>query len=223
MAVDKLVDSSRLDTDLTSVANAIRTKGGTSAQLAFPAGFVSAVQAIPTGGSSVKRAIAFENYVMPAGKWLSQDCVPNYIATGGCLHIIYTLQPNSNTSADRMILGIGVGAMSAWSPNSSTPCMYPISPKNTTDPANYDLGFYLRGPGNASIWPSSLQDENKKLDLKFYADHYVDVHTGTSYEYTAAQQSWWDVLVTKPYLSIGCNQSAPLTGAVIELFAIEEA
>ena len=50
MAVDKLVDSTQLDSDLTSVANAIRTKGGTSSQLAFPAGFVSAVQAIPTGG-----------------------------------------------------------------------------------------------------------------------------------------------------------------------------
>lgn len=49
MAVDKLVDSTQLDADLTSVANAIRTKGGTSSQLAFPAGFVSAVQAIPTG------------------------------------------------------------------------------------------------------------------------------------------------------------------------------
>lgn len=32
--------------DLTSVADAIRAKGGTSAQLAFPDGFVSAVQAI---------------------------------------------------------------------------------------------------------------------------------------------------------------------------------
>lgn len=50
MAVDKLVDSSQLDADLTSVANAIRTKGGTSAQLAFPAGFVSAIDAIQTGG-----------------------------------------------------------------------------------------------------------------------------------------------------------------------------
>lgn len=49
MAVDKLVDSTQLDADLTSIANAIRTKGGTSASLAFPAGFVSAVQAIPTG------------------------------------------------------------------------------------------------------------------------------------------------------------------------------
>lgn len=50
MALDKLVDSTQLDTDLTSVANAIRTKGGTSASLAFPAGFVSAINDIPSGG-----------------------------------------------------------------------------------------------------------------------------------------------------------------------------
>ena len=49
MAYDKLVDSTQLDNNLTSVANAIRTKGGTSGQLAFPNGFVSAVQNIPTG------------------------------------------------------------------------------------------------------------------------------------------------------------------------------
>lgn len=52
MALDKLVDSSQLDADLTSVANAIRKKGGTSGQLAFPDGFVSAVQAIETGGAA---------------------------------------------------------------------------------------------------------------------------------------------------------------------------
>lgn len=50
MAVDKLVDSTQLDSDLTSIANAIRTKGGTSSQLAFPSGFVSAIGDIPTGG-----------------------------------------------------------------------------------------------------------------------------------------------------------------------------
>lgn len=50
MALDKLVDSAQLDTDLTSVANAIRTKGGTSASLAFPADFVTAIGNIPTGG-----------------------------------------------------------------------------------------------------------------------------------------------------------------------------
>lgn len=38
------------DTDLTAVADAIRTKGGTSASLAFPSGFVDAIDAIETGG-----------------------------------------------------------------------------------------------------------------------------------------------------------------------------
>lgn len=50
MALDKLVDSTQLNTDLTSIANAIRTKGGTSGQLAFPNGFVDAVEAIETSG-----------------------------------------------------------------------------------------------------------------------------------------------------------------------------
>lgn len=36
------------DTDLISVANAIRTKGGTSGQLLFPSGFVSAINDIQT-------------------------------------------------------------------------------------------------------------------------------------------------------------------------------
>ncbi len=46
MAYDKAVDSAQLDANLTSVADAIRAKGGTDAQLAFPSGFVSAVEAI---------------------------------------------------------------------------------------------------------------------------------------------------------------------------------
>lgn len=37
------------DTNLTAVADAIRSKGGTAAGLAFPAGFVSAIADIPTG------------------------------------------------------------------------------------------------------------------------------------------------------------------------------
>ena len=41
------------DTELTSVANAIRTKGSTQAQLEWPTGFVTAVGNIPTGGQPV--------------------------------------------------------------------------------------------------------------------------------------------------------------------------
>ena len=38
------------DTSLTAVADAIRTKGDTSDAMAFPAGFVAAIEAIETGG-----------------------------------------------------------------------------------------------------------------------------------------------------------------------------
>ena len=50
MALDKAIDSAQLDANLTAIADAIRTKGGTSEALVFPAGFVSAVQAIQSGG-----------------------------------------------------------------------------------------------------------------------------------------------------------------------------
>lgn len=66
MAVDKLVDSTQLDSDLTSVANAIRTKGGTSASLAFPADFVSAIAAIPSGGMPV--SVLDHEVVTPTAK-----------------------------------------------------------------------------------------------------------------------------------------------------------
>jgi hypothetical protein len=50
MAIDKLVDSAQLNTDLTAVANAIRAKSGGSASLVFPGGFVSEIGSIQTGG-----------------------------------------------------------------------------------------------------------------------------------------------------------------------------
>lgn len=50
MAYDKVVDSSALDADLTVVANAIKSKSGTTEKLSFPDGFVSAVQGIQAGG-----------------------------------------------------------------------------------------------------------------------------------------------------------------------------
>lgn len=43
-----MTDYLTTDTELTSVANAIRTKGGTSAALTYPTGFVSAIEAIST-------------------------------------------------------------------------------------------------------------------------------------------------------------------------------
>lgn len=54
MANYKFVDADQLDSDLSSIANVIRKKGGTSASMSFPNGFSSAINAISTG-VTVKR------------------------------------------------------------------------------------------------------------------------------------------------------------------------
>lgn len=53
MAVYKVVDTEQLEADLTSVANSIRTKGGTTEELSFPNGFTSAILNISGEGSTV--------------------------------------------------------------------------------------------------------------------------------------------------------------------------
>ena len=53
MAIDKAVDSTQLDSDLSAVADAIRGKTGGSAQLAFPSGMKSAVDSIVTPDETV--------------------------------------------------------------------------------------------------------------------------------------------------------------------------
>lgn len=45
----KFVNADQLDAGLATVADAIRTKGGTSEQLSFPTGMISAISAISTG------------------------------------------------------------------------------------------------------------------------------------------------------------------------------
>jgi len=72
MAVDKLVDSAQLDADLEDIADAIRAKGGTSASLAFPNDFVSAIEAIPTGGGGGGRLPSGFQEVEYLG--MSQNC-----------------------------------------------------------------------------------------------------------------------------------------------------
>lgn len=49
------------DTELTSIANAIRTKGGTSGQLTYPSGFISAIENIPTGGGTYSETLLWTN------------------------------------------------------------------------------------------------------------------------------------------------------------------
>lgn len=47
-----MADYLTTDTELASIADAIRTKGGTVAPLVYPQGFIDAIMALPGGGSN---------------------------------------------------------------------------------------------------------------------------------------------------------------------------
>ena len=86
------------DTDLTAVADAIRTKGGTTASLVFPGGFVSAISAIETGGGGYTiDDIAERNMMSGAIVGNSASFIASY-----AFHTCLTLTTASFPSATRI-------------------------------------------------------------------------------------------------------------------------
>lgn len=98
---DYIVDSA----DLTSVANAIRTKGGTSAQLSFPAGFISAIGDISGGSgetvyySTFNGAMYTEHFTYPTMAYGTTS--PSILRSCANLKSIYL----KNTSTSRLYTG----------------------------------------------------------------------------------------------------------------------
>lgn len=115
MAVDKLVDSAQLDGDLTSVANAIRSKGGTSAQLSFPSGMVSAIEGIKT-----KEIISWHQCPVAVKNYLDQVTYnPNDYSTSR----IAEFAPATPVVANTKPIGKTVGGVTYYNevPNVETP------------------------------------------------------------------------------------------------------
>lgn len=83
------------DTELTSVANAIRTKGGTSGSLAFPSGFVSAINDISGGGGTDYLAQKITN-TLTSYEITSPTIFDN--ALRGCTSIVSLIFPQTVTS-----------------------------------------------------------------------------------------------------------------------------
>lgn len=58
MAVDKAIDSTEFDSKLTSVADAIRTAGGTTDTMSFPTGMIDAISSLSSGGGGTEELSA---------------------------------------------------------------------------------------------------------------------------------------------------------------------
>lgn len=58
MAVDKAIDSTDFDSKLTTVADAIRTAGGTTEPMSFPSGMIDAISSLSSGGGGTEELSA---------------------------------------------------------------------------------------------------------------------------------------------------------------------
>ena len=192
MAVDKLVDSTQLDADLTSVANAIRTKGGTSAQLAFPTGFVNAIDAIPTGGGSDSEMFlvrggsnvyAFSGHF--DGTQAIYDIGSLYRASIWC--VSKTAVPAIFQFGNAKIGTLRSGLYPVPIPNGATRVQF-----STTKGGQYDLFFVhmdnTDGPYVIDSTSGWVNVDNNFVEIPQGATHIVSMHRvnedNTGYSYT---------------------------------------
>jgi len=94
------------DTELTGVADAIRTKGGTSAALEWPAGYSQAVAAIPTGITPTGTISITENGSYDVTSYAGASV--NVGGSGGGLELLltYPMGTLSTTSTTAVSTGI---------------------------------------------------------------------------------------------------------------------
>lgn len=77
-----MADYLTTDTELTSIANAIRTKGGTSANLTYPTGFVTAIGNIPTGTARTSSDLEVSGATVTAPAGLYASAASKSVASG---------------------------------------------------------------------------------------------------------------------------------------------
>ena len=168
MAVDKLVDSAQLNADLTSVANAIRTKGGTSAQLAFPAGFVSAVNAIPTGSGTTLLAdyTASEDVseIVLSGDFSGYTFY--YLIVNGDCSTKEWIYPSFNDIANTSRYWASQGGASSFDIHIPICTSVTGSPLMPSGP--YVLLMQTSGAGSINAYVQDLRGPFSKLSLKLY-------------------------------------------------------
>ena len=180
MALDKLVDSTQLDGNLTSIANAIRAKGGTSAQLAFPQGFVDAVEAIETGGGGEQYLTA--EYVSTSANcpaaMLDYPLKPKY-QNELILWIMDAGQTGFGGSASMYMYGMWLvqGALgtnnrslaitgnvrTAWSDSAT----FTFSPRNSSDFAIDENGYLVRASGTSFYYLFGAGKRFKLYEIPF--------------------------------------------------------
>ena len=109
MALDKVIDSTQLDNDLTAIADSIRAKSGTAESLNFPNGFVSAIDSLATGGGDTEaiEQMIDESGVLDSTEGTVEEKVEQLVEFAGFKEaLLYRFY--SYTSVDNCFLRMGI-------------------------------------------------------------------------------------------------------------------
>ena len=196
------------DTNLTAVANAIRTKGGTSSALEFPDEFIQAIGDIQTGGGvTIEPLNITENgtYTAPTGKAYSPVTVN---VSGGGTDTLTALESNTLTSwtstatkASRYMFYEKSALISVSYPSANsieTNCFYKCTGLTSTNFPNAtavgDYAFYgcnaleeINLEKVAVLGGTAFRGCTKLKDVKLSTDYSGQIQSGTFYGCTALE------------------------------------
>ncbi len=149
MAIDKAIDSTAFDSKLKSVADAIRSAGGTTGVLSFPDAMAAAITAIQAGGGSswtdsysvfatgtftptenVAECSIDTGVLFDSSNYLSQFLIiwrePDMThVTGFYIGTIRSLNPSNNATHMGVVIGSSAGTNAA-SPLKTSDSSYPV-------------------------------------------------------------------------------------------------
>lgn len=198
------------DTSLTAVANAIRTKGGTSASLVFPNGFVTAIQAIPTGTSRTGDDLTVSGatvtapagvYASAASKSVASGTAGTPTASKGTVsNYSITITPSVTNTTGYITGGTKNGTAVSVSASELVSGTYSVTSSGTKDVTNY--ASISVGAGSATA-PSTISGTS------------ASVSTGTN-TLTLTKTVSVTPVVSGGYISGGTagNASVSLTASV---------
>lgn len=141
------------DTDLKAVADAIRTKAGSTAALSFPDGFVSAVNGIETGGCGVGHKVTFP---AAATNWNKVDFCMLLLGDGTYLNpssyseiagktidSVLGIICNPTVSGYVLKMTLSNGSIASWQPAGSLPVAvgFTITNAPNTTPASINMSY----------------------------------------------------------------------------------
>lgn len=165
------------DTEFTRVANAIRTKGGTSAQLAWPDEFISAIMAIPTDGKTYVDVCLFAGQSNMDGRGDSSEAPT--VATGTA----YKWDASTNTVVDFVAEGSLIPAfVKTMYEATGVPVVEVKRAVGGVDISNYITNYLSLACRDLSNCIDYLENDNKTIRHVFvlWNQGESDVENGTT-------------------------------------------